>query len=205
MRDTWADEINASCIYIDDPTIHHSKLTIGWGTGIEKHYYLKSISEIIKKICVLKGIENSDVYYYGSSAGGTMSIMLATMHQDSLAIANNPQAYSYKYLKGQAVEKIRLKNFPDLDTNQLLIKYSDRFSITECFKKHNYIPKTLYIFNGYSVTDYDIQYVPFLEELRSAEFNLSNIEFLMYHDKKLKHGPLPKLRTIKLINDTLNS
>lgn len=203
MRNSWADEIKANCIFIDDPTIHNSSLTIGWGIGTEKHYYLKTIQEIISKITLLLSIENTNILYYGSSAGGTMSIMLSTMHKGACALVNNPQAYTYKYLKGQVVEKIKLKHFPGWETSQLISAYPERFSITECFIKYNHVPNILYVFNGYSVTDYDKQYVPLLEELRTTSFDISNIEFLIYHDKKLKHGPLPKTRTVKLINNNL--
>ena len=203
MRSSWAEEINAHCIFVDDPTIHNSLLTIGWGIGTENHYYLKTIHEILSRISLLLNIENTNVLYYGSSAGGTMSVMLATMHKGSSALVNNPQAYTYKYLKGQVVEKIKLKHFPNWDTAQLISTYPERFSITACFKKNNHIPNILYVFNGYSFTDYDKQYIPLSEELRSSSFDISNIEFLMYHDKKLKHGPLSRDRTVKLINANL--
>lgn len=204
MRSSWSEDINAHCIFVDDPTTHNSTLTIGWGVGKADHYYLKSISEIINKISILLNLKNNNVLYYGSSAGGTMSIMLATMHQQSQAVVNNPQAYTNRYLKGQVVERIRLKHFSELETTELLNTFPARFSITECFKNHNYIPKVLYVFNGYSFTDYEKQYIPLIEELRTTDFDISKIEFLMYHDKKLKHGPLPKSRTIKLINDSIS-
>lgn len=204
MRNTWVEDIKSSCIYVDDPTIHNSRLTIGWGVGISEHYYLESISIIIKKICSVMHINDSNVIYYGSSAGGTMSIMLATLHPGSMAIVNNPQAYTYKYLDGKVVENIRAKFFSSMSISQLLTQYPERFSITECFRKHGHIPKILYVFNGYSPTDYEMQYVPLIEELRTSEFDLSSIQFLIYHDKKLKHGPLPKDKTITLIHNSLS-
>lgn len=31
MRSTWAEDIEANCIFLDDKTIHNNKIPIGWG------------------------------------------------------------------------------------------------------------------------------------------------------------------------------
>ncbi|SDL25194.1 hypothetical protein SAMN05216216_1347 [Lacicoccus qingdaonensis] len=129
--------------------------------------------------------------------------MLATMHIGSKALVNNPQAFTELYFDGKVVEKILNKNFPGNNFYDVTEKYPERFSITECFKKHNHIPKTLYVFNGSSYTDYDKQYTHLIKKVTSEDIDLSNIEFLIYHDKKLKHGPLSKDKTVHLINSRL--
>src|SRR5699024_9936047 len=113
---------------------------------------LESISDIIKKISLLLSYNPMDIVYYGSSAGGTMSIMLSTLHEDTRAIANNPQAYTGNYFDGKVLQKIIKELYPTQDISTVLKNNPNRFSIIECFKYHNYIPEILYIFNGESYT-----------------------------------------------------
>src|SRR5699024_488221 len=94
QRSTWSKKINANCIFVDDKSLHNSTddtFNTAWLIGTEKRHYLKDYSEIIKLVQTTLNINNNDVYYWGSSAGGTSAIALATLHKESTAIANNPQ------------------------------------------------------------------------------------------------------------------
>src|SRR5699024_10831615 len=39
MRSSWADDIKANCVFIDDRTIHGTILRIGWGVGVQDRHY----------------------------------------------------------------------------------------------------------------------------------------------------------------------
>src|SRR5699024_11902387 len=47
MRSSWAKDIDANCIFIDDPTLHDNKLFIGWGDRKSTRHYQNSINGII--------------------------------------------------------------------------------------------------------------------------------------------------------------
>src|SRR5699024_9052303 len=49
-RSSWANDFNASCIYIDYATIHNTNMTVGWGIGTQDRYYLEDYVEIIELI-----------------------------------------------------------------------------------------------------------------------------------------------------------
>ena len=97
MRHSWHEDFNASCIFIDDRTVHNNNLRIGWGVGSEDRHYLMDYSDIAQMIANTLSIQPENTYYYGSSAGGFMSMYLATLHKDTKAIVNNPQCYVDKY------------------------------------------------------------------------------------------------------------
>lgn len=90
-RLNW-DFVDYSIIYYNDPTIYlNDEIKGGWGIGNAENWYLKNISQILKEICVNLKIEFSNLYLFGSSMGGFMSLMLGTMIKDSKVIADIPQ------------------------------------------------------------------------------------------------------------------
>ena len=80
---------NESIIAYADPTFFRDEnITLGWYVGGDE-WYLKVISEIIKKICINHNINQNNILFYGSSGGGFASIGLATLIKDSKALVNN--------------------------------------------------------------------------------------------------------------------
>lgn len=204
MRHSWANEVKASCIYLDDRTIHGSSLMIGWGIGREKVHHLDEVGMIVRKFLNRLDIKHSDTYYYGSSAGGTMSMILAIKHKYSNAIVNNPQMITSNYLHGKPLNYIKNYFFKSYTQEEFMENFKDRLSVPYLMNIENYVPKTLYILNKLSKIDYEEQFLPFSEEIESYDINNSKIEYILYNNKGLGHNPLPKEKTIRLINATLD-
>jgi len=199
-RSSWYQDYNANCIYVDDKTIHGTNCTIGWGVGTKDRYYLKDYSEIIKEIVKILHINTSNIIYYGSSAGGFMSMMLATLHKDTLAIVNNPQVYAHRFGDGSQVKKLYNSNFPGLTPKEIHEKYGYRFSLTNLISKEKYVPNILYIQNRLFKPDMEKQYNTFLEKMSMYNFDDSNIAFLLYSDKNSGHNPISRKKTASVIN-----
>jgi len=204
MRESWIDDINYSVIFIDDKTVHGNTLKLGWGIGKKERHFLKDYSEIIKKIVYLSEIENQNIYYYGSSAGGFMSMALATMHSETNAIVNNPQTYVFNYYK-PTVNLLYETLFPDMTAQEIKKEYSTRLSITSMFRKFKRTPKIFYIQNRLSKFDMEKQFNPFIQMLDKYNINSEPIEFILYNNKKSGHTPISKEDTIKLIDMIINS
>lgn len=203
MRRSWADEVNASCIYVDDRTIHESRLMIGWGIGRENVHHLDEVGIILREILKILEYPDDKCFYYGSSAGGMMSMFLSIKHKSSKAIVNNPQMITPNYLDGKVVSFIRKNFFKEYTQEDFIEKFKDRLSIPHLIKQEEYVPKALYILNKLSESDYEKQYIPFVKELEESSVNTSNLEYLLYNNKGLGHNPLPKERTVKIINAAL--
>ncbi|MFD2830009.1 hypothetical protein [Corticicoccus populi] len=203
-RFTWAREFNANSLYIDDPTIHDSHLTVGWGVGEKDNYYLKEISEIIDKITKLLNIKNNNIIFFGSSAGGFMSIMLSIFKKRSLAIANNPQIWIRKDTQKNRAENLYNSAFPNMSEKEIAENYGDRLSVLKMMEEYNYIPNIVYVLNRYSNKDFKEQYLPFVEYIDNIDNTNDSIELLLYHSDKGHGGIYPRAKTIQLINKYLD-
>lgn len=205
MRSSWSDEINSNCIFIDDPTIHNSNLSIGWGIGRPNHYYINDISVILQKILALCGIYDDKVMYYGSSAGGTMSVMLGVKHKGSRVMVNNPQMRTDKFLSGRTIREIREKFFPEYSEEDFLKEFKERISVPYAFKVNQYIPQIMYLFNRKAYGDYGIQFKTFIAEMKEYELELDRINIIMYSDEKLGHNPINKDSSVAYLNTYLEN
>lgn len=97
-RWTWSDDFpNATCIWLSDPTLHLSETLLGgWFQGEPEHFYAETAAQIIANIASLCDIPTELIYFYGSSAGGFSSIVMAD-ELNANAIAEIPQINMTKY------------------------------------------------------------------------------------------------------------
>ncbi|MGK9044811.1 glycosyl transferase [Mammaliicoccus vitulinus] len=204
MRSKWHEDFNANCLYIDDRTVHYKQLRIGWGVGREKRHFLIDYSEIAKRVAEHLNIAAQNVVYCGSSAGGFMSMYLATLHKASTAVVNNPQCYVDRYDKIN-VEKLYKKIFPGRSRDYIKKQYAIRLSITSLFRNENYVPKIYYIQNRLCLTDVTRHYEPFCNFLDKYEINSSNIKFILYNNKEKGHDPISREATIDFVNKVLEN
>lgn len=201
MRNKWSDDFDASQIYLDDPTIHKDKLRIGWGQGTENEFVLEVYSEIIKKLTAKLKIEDENVYYYGSSAGGFMSMILSSMHNYSNVIVNNPQTDVIKYVESASKPLIELV-YGDVD--YAYENYAHRLDVIEAFKYYGYTPNILYLQNRLCSPDMKKHYFPYMQKYSKSNLDLERTTTIFYHNKKAGHAPLGKEETVKLINSKMD-
>lgn len=199
MRSTWADDINANCIFIDDRTIHNTILRIGWGVGVKSRHYLQDYSIITKKITLILKIKNDKVYYFGSSAGGFMSMLLAAMHDQTTAIVNNPQTAVLEFNKTH-VSELCETIFPGMQKDEILKDYAYRLNVVDAFEQSDYLPKLFYLQNRKCDRDMETQYNPFIRGLRRRKINESKFSYILYNDYERGHNPLVKDDLIREIH-----
>lgn len=197
MRSKWANEINGNLIYIDDPTIHGTNLNLGWGQGNNKEFALRIYSEIINKIAKLIGVDSSKTCYYGSSAGGFMSMILSSMHEGSFSVVNNPQTDVKSYHSGHSHPLLELSYG---DINVPYIDFKERVNVVANFKYTSYVPKVYYIQNQYSHHDLKYHVNPFIKDMKENNLDLEKIYFINYFDKERGHTPLEKSSALNSLN-----
>lgn len=202
-RHSWISEFEESIIFYNDPTLYLGSLTLGWGFGNAETHFLSKISIIIKNIKDLLDYKSENVYYYGSSAGGFMSLMLASMMNGSTAIVNNPQTIFTNYLN-QYVNK--LFNVVGISKEDALNKFYDRIDVTYRFKKEKYVPQIYYLQNVVVEHDVNNHLQPFLNGLvdMDEEVIKEKINIELYFDPKLGHNPIGKGQTIRFIKSIVN-
>ncbi|TDM50802.1 alpha/beta hydrolase [Macrococcoides goetzii] len=202
MRNSWHKEYEFSAIFIDDRTCHDKSLRIGWGVGYKERHYLIDYYEVISKICEIIGKHSEEVYYYGSSAGGFMSIYLATLHKGSTAIVNNPQTYVTKYNK-IAVDRLFRAAFPDMSDETIKKKYANRFSLVSAMKRFDNTPRIYYIQNARCKGDMEKHCNPFMMALIKYKIPSQKIQFIFYNNDKMGHDPISKEDTIRMIHSVI--
>lgn len=204
QRSSWVENIEASCIFLDDRTLHGNNLNTGWGFGNSERHYIRDYSNIIKKITQLLSVNHKDVNYYGSSAGGFMSLILATFHKGSTAIVNNPQTDLNKHFNPTSVNNLFSEVLPQASRKEIIKRFPERIYVVENFITENYVPNVLYIQNALYPHDMRIHYKPFFEALKEKNLNPENIKSLLYNNEKLGHTPLNQETTELIINSVVN-
>src|SRR5699024_1862078 len=144
-------------------------------------------------------IESDKVYYFGSSAGGFMSMQLAAMHNQTNAIVNNPQTVVLEFNRTH-VEELCDTIFPGMSKDEILNKFSERLNIVDAYKNSEYLPNLYYLQNRKCDRDMVTQYNPFIRGLRKQKIDESKFTYILYNDYERGHNPLMKNDLIKEIH-----
>lgn len=121
--------INSIVLNIADPMFYeYEKLGLGWYYGNREESYIEYLSKIIKKIQLLFNIDNNNLFLFGSSGGGYVSLQLSMYFSGTNHVAINPQISISKYHYEQIFTKetgIDLKSkdpFRRNETEQIIIE-----------------------------------------------------------------------------------
>src|SRR5699024_2748033 len=204
MRSNWSNDFDASCLFIDDKTVHGVPINIGWGFGKKDRYYLYDYHRIVLELCEKFNFEANRVFYFGSSAGGFMSTILATIHPGSVAIVNNPQMFVYNYDE-KAVNLLYTKLVPGLTKKEIEKKYIRRLSTIAMMRLKKNVPRLFYIQNRASEEDMKRHVDVFNKRLKLYNMDSDKIQYLLYYDEEMGHSPLDKIETVNIVNRILNN
>jgi len=102
QRHSWMVDYTEKChcLVIDDPTINEDNdLKIGWFQGWPGVNLFDGLKKLILSACDEVGIDEKNIVFFGSSAGGFVSLKMTDFFSASTAIAINPQIYLNKFYK----------------------------------------------------------------------------------------------------------
>lgn len=138
-RLTW--NVKCSSIYYADATkIYYGKqnkmLSLGWNIGTDDHWFLKTVYDILIKLFDYFKFERKNILLYGSSGGGTQSILLGAMFKTCKIMVDCPQLCTSLH---SAYAKYKLCN-ENVECDDI---YLYRRNVIECFKHFNYIPQII--------------------------------------------------------------
>lgn len=201
----WSWDFGASTINYDDPTLYvHDDILICWCVGTKRLWYLKDISDIIVSVARKLGVENRDLIFNGSSAGGFTSLMLATLVKDSVAIAEIPQIDTLLWGPERHWKVIKKHCFDDDDDDKVLAEFGYRFKVIELIKKERYIPNAFIIFGFGDYGGIKSQVAPFLGQLCQMPFYAgANTIKCCFHGKTSGHNVLQPKEFFKIYNDIM--
>lgn len=209
-RHSWFKDISHSVIYYNDPTLYDfNELGGGWGIGTPKNWHLENISHIIKKLANLiydyahlQIPKYSNIFFYGSSMGAYMSIVLSILVNNSTSIADLPQFNLLTWWYWDPIRSNCFKNFSD----EKIKEYSHRLNLIDLMRKTKTIPNSYIILDCTVQDDWDTQYKQFLNDLNSLPYyhntqnNSINLKFV---GRGIGHRALTKYESINLIDNII--
>jgi glycosyltransferase involved in cell wall biosynthesis len=164
QRHSWAPLLKTSSVFCMDPTLYlNSYLQLGWGVGKNDNYYLENSSRILKELIAKMGIALEDTAIFGTSGGGYLSILTGIYLRGAKVVADNAQLDVRHWIYKDALDNVITLCFDNVGD---ALKYPERFSVVDAFKKHGYVPKIYLHVNLCSAADNSTQLIPFL---KSAE------------------------------------
>src|SRR5699024_8090500 len=201
-RHKWIDDIEESTILYNDPTLYlDDKINIGWAYGSKGSHYIKEIGDILKVIYKKAEINPNRVLYFGSSAGGFTSLMLAS-YMKGRAFVNNTQTNINNYYK-TFLDNLKRAVYGDV-SHDLDEK---RANVVAWFKHNKYVTKIHYSQNLACVHDMQKHFLPFLEQVSKIDSNVfgGRITTYLYSDKERGHDPISNRETMGIIRNIFNS
>jgi len=205
QRHSWMDEIDGNVIYFNDPTLYLKKMNLGWGQGTEDIFFLENISKMIEVFAHKMSVLNENILFYGSSAGGFMSLVLGGYVKKSSVLINNPQTIVPNYYKSPVIQMYEA-SYEGFSNNEIEKRFKNRLDIRAFYSEINYVPNIYYLQNAACKNDMSQHYLPF------NDFMYSNLEkqldgnFIshLYWDEEAQHNPLDKQTTLDFINKVSN-
>lgn len=204
QRHSWANKIKTSSVFCMDPTIYiDDYLQTGWGVGKNENYYLENSSLILKTIIEKMNISLDNTVIYGTSAGGYLSIIMGIYLKGAKVVADNAQLDTTRWIFKEALDSVITFCFDNVSDS---LKYKERFSIIEAFKKSGYVPKIYLHVNLCSVADNSTQLVPFLCSMEESNdiLGYNDIEVILHYEKEKGHNGLNFNDAIKFLYRVLD-
>mgnify|MGYP002543788920 CR=1 FL=1 len=196
-RLSWASEIPGCAIYYHDPTLAAGESTMDWGYGTNQRWYLENIAVLLKKILDRLGIALSDTLFFGSSGGGYMSILLASMlHARAAAI--NPQLI----LEHSYPSQVKLFQDSVLQPGERLIPL--RTHALRLIEREDFFPPLRILQNRTASREIACQLTPFLNELPGLDAEQSDNLSVCFYDAGGGCGAMPpKADCLRLMAEEL--
>ena len=197
-RHSW--EFDESTICYNDPTLYIDDELVGpWGVGTIDDWYLEKIAMIIEKIKKNIHIKNENLLFYGSSSGGFCSLLLSTLIKDSYSLAEIPQLNLKTNWRKHYLLLIK-HCFNGLPEKEILERWSYRLKFIDLMKKEKYIPNAFLLLDYSYEPDVDMQYVPFFQELKEINGDITDKIHIIIQWKNKGHTPQGYKETVKALD-----
>lgn len=199
QRATWWKNIKHNQIYVCDPaTVGPNASKLAWGQIDEDYWFIPDASQVIVGLSHYMGSSNpAQRLYFGSSAGGFLSLALLSQDTGAAAIVNNSQ-FDWTRWMAPDVNMLRHQRFNSLLPTDIRRKFPQRTNVLNLLERVATSVKIDYWINMASVHDRTVS-LPLMREFR-LRFPNSHIFIHEYEDPKSGHNPLGPERTVQLIN-----
>ncbi|HEY8612492.1 MAG TPA: hypothetical protein VIL69_14540 [Roseomonas sp.] len=210
QRLDWSEAFPENILIISDPTLFLAEdMTLGWLLGTHDHYMMPRIAQIVMRARDQLRIEDRNILFYGTSAGGFSSMMLSTQFDDPAVLVNNPQTDVLKFSRGGVSRLLQLA-FDGLSRNEAEKRFGSRLSFVQALSEGARLPRLYYLQNLLDDDHYNDQLLPLMrlatKPAQSKGGTHLERRFIvdLYIDQKTLHNPLG-LSRVKTCMDIVRS
>lgn len=208
-RWNWHGIFNSNILAIFDPALYlNDNLPIGWFAGTKYQNITAFVADTVLKVASLLDIPPNRIIFWGSSAGGYASILLAAQIGGASFISANGQTQIINYYKGH-IEAYRQLFDSNATAESLAETYPEQWSaITALRSSYDKGKRTrgVIVQNTVDAKHYNEHYIQFCEHFNlpiEGGFNDKlHLYSLLFTDEK-GHGPEPSEIAKKLIEEYL--
>lgn len=209
QRSSWADELGYHSLFICDPTLRFSEVAgLGWGIGcVEQHgiqAMLQCVDAIRAGLNAAEALIGDKTLYFGSSAGGFQSILLATKDRNSAALAINPQIRITDFFE-RAVENALWAGLGTASVEEALEKYPERLDALAMMSSEQRTPECYVLMNTSSRQDMFRDFNHLTAWVKGSPEFENPFEIWLYSDSKLGHNPPAREETLRYIRKFVNA
>lgn len=194
QRESYFDHLPYSCISLFDPTLFLGEnIGSGWFQGDKSQFYAELLSEVIEKIKNYLKIENSNILFFGTSAGGIPAIHASKCLPEISIYCGNIQTDLSVHNK--LSRSLFLKGILGVDNFEIFKElYVDRYNINNCNNNIN----LYYAQNKSDIFHYKNHYLNYMEILKSLDNII--VENVIYKHDASGHNPISMGMEIKIIH-----
>lgn len=195
QRSGYFTSLDCNAVSFFDPTLFlSSDIAIGWFQGRNQFEYIDLLSEIIAEIVAYLKIDNRNILFFSTSAGGIPAVKAACLYEGSNIYAGNIQVDIFKYY--QKSYTVLVETILGQDGNASLYKelYPSKYNILNIESNIN----MYYSQNKKDLFHYKNHYEYFMSNYHgNKSFNLESV---VYFDDKSGHNPISKELELRVID-----
>lgn len=202
QRSSWWQHIDAHQIYVCDPgTAGSGALSLSWGQLTEDYWAVPDLARTVQALSSVLGVSDArDRLYFGSSAGGFLSLGMAAHDDGCRVVVNNAQFDWTRWMAG-AVNRLRAARFGNALPADLRAKYPHRTDVLNLLGDSRGGPSSVsYLVNLASRHDSAVDAVRARRFLRENPEYANRFRIIGYRDEAAGHNPLPQPQTLAWIN-----
>lgn len=202
QRSSWWRQIGAHQIYVCDPgTVGADALSLSWGQVAEEYWAVPDLSRAVQALSSVLGVSDArDRLYFGSSAGGFLSLGMAAHDDGCRVVVNNAQFDWTRWMAG-AVNRLRAARFGNALPADLRAKYPHRTDVLNLLGDSRGGPSSVsYLVNLASRHDSAVDAARARRFLRENPEYANRFRIIGYRDEVAGHNPLPQPQTLAWIN-----
>lgn len=196
------NDLDGTCISLADPSLDLAEdVQLGWFLGSRWVDYTTTIARFLEGLFAHFGIPNENALFFGSSAGGFVSLVLGTYVRGSKVLAMNPQTELLRFHDVRELSRVLEAGWPGVSNMTIYQDYAHRFSIAKLWEREQHIPNATVMINTYDGWHIEHHLAPMLKGMANKDIERKSFQVRFFSSEASGHNPLPASRIIPVLKE----